>query len=367
MKENQNSNDDMLKEPLLPSSPQEAVTDTVTDKNSTHGKEEDQPLLTNKCEVVLPNQEDDASELNTLPVAIVAEDPAPVISSDVVPLDSTTSQTIMMRVVAPTTLDEGYAFDATVNGVTFSVTVPKGGVREGESFEAPYLAPSSSASLLDDNTNPHRIPSSKWRDGLFDCCKQGCCHPSLTWACCFKEMGVAQVMTRLNLNLCGNPVRNGKTRVFYYIIAISIVFEILVMTFASLISRNTEALIHNRENDDDIIYDQLLQERSILLYVTRIIGTSFVLFTLFLIARTRYRLRQKYNIPPTCFACCSSLSKVVGMGCDDVCCAYFCGPCTVSQMSRHTADYDTYRAHCCSKDGLGSQVGDTTAATIAAV
>ena len=43
----------------------------------------------------------------------------------------------MMEVVAPATLSEGYTFDVDIEGTTTSVTVPKGGVEEGQSFTIP--------------------------------------------------------------------------------------------------------------------------------------------------------------------------------------------------------------------------------------
>mmetsp|Transcript_11673 Transcript_11673/g.16545 ORF Transcript_11673/g.16545 Transcript_11673/m.16545 type:complete len:389 (+) Transcript_11673:77-1243(+) len=371
------TNEDMLSESLLPSQHTKSDTQNVDASIALNVDDDGVDLITTECEVLLPNEEGIKSCANVLSSSgeatpTIASATATIISPDNVTstLNSNTTQTIMMQVVAPATLEEGYTFDATLsNGMTFSVTVPKGGVREGESFQAPYhnqsenddLAPPPSAPLLNNNENPHKIPSSRWRDGIFDCCSQGCCHPSIKWAFTFKAIGISQVMTRLNLNLCGFPVRNGKTNVFYYAIGITISLYVLLMTLSSLLVQNKEDLIHEKDQDeDDAAYMHLLHERNTLLTASRVIGTSFVIFTLFLIARTRYHLRQLYNIPPSCCSCCSAssscVSRNVGFGCDDMCYAYFCGPCVVSQMSRHTADYDTYRANCCSKDGLGSGV-----------
>jgi hypothetical protein len=61
--------------------------------------------------------------------------------------------------------------------------------------------------------------------------------------------------------------------------------------------------------------------------------------------RTRRAIREKHAIPEqTC------------VGCEDVVCVACCGCCTVVQMSRHTADYDKYPAHCCTETGLPSHV-----------
>ncbi len=37
-----------------------------------------------------------------------------------------------VKVLAPSNLSEGYVLDVTVDGKTFAVTVPPGGVKEGE-------------------------------------------------------------------------------------------------------------------------------------------------------------------------------------------------------------------------------------------
>lgn len=71
-----------------------------------------------------------------------------------------------------------------------------------------------------------------------------------------------------------------------------------------------------------------------------------------LVLRTRYHIRQTYNIPEQCCG-----------GCEDCCCAYWCGFCTVSQMARHTADYHTYQPHYCSETGLGERAPPTLDAT----
>ena len=68
---------------------------------------------------------------------------------------------------------------------------------------------------------------------------------------------------------------------------------------------------------------------------------TFLILFIVLLARTRYRIRSRYAIPERN---CS--------GCEDCCCALWCTCCTVSQMARHTADYENYAALCCSETGL---------------
>jgi len=73
-------------------------------------------------------------------------------------------------------------------------------------------------------------------------------------------------------------------------------------------------------------------------YILRII---FIVFTWITVARLRSRIRSKYSIPEkNC------------RGCEDCCCSIWCTCCALSQMARHTADYETYAALCCSETGL---------------
>jgi len=72
-----------------------------------------------------------------------------------------------------------------------------------------------------------------------------------------------------------------------------------------------------------------------------IINGSFVGFVVFVTQSTRSSIREKFLIREQR---CHDL--------EDLCCASLCLPCTVSQMSRHTANYDDYEAVCCSKTGL---------------
>lgn len=66
-----------------------------------------------------------------------------------------------------------------------------------------------------------------------------------------------------------------------------------------------------------------------------------------LVYRVRQNIRHKYAIPVNnrCF-----------LGCEDICYSTFCTVCAITQMARHTAEYDTYRAHCCSATGLPPHV-----------
>jgi hypothetical protein len=91
-----------------------------------------------------------------------------------------TAATAMMQVTAPATLPEGYQFDAQIGDRVVQITVPAGGVEQGQSFSVPL--PETVESLI--TGKGIRIPVGHWRDGLFDIFHYGLCHPAAWSACC---------------------------------------------------------------------------------------------------------------------------------------------------------------------------------------
>jgi Cys-rich protein (TIGR01571 family) len=70
-----------------------------------------------------------------------------------------------------------------------------------------------------------------------------------------------------------------------------------------------------------------------------------IVYTYYAIGATRASLRSRYMIP--------------GRRCgryEDCCCALFCTFCTMTQMGRHTGDYQTFRGICCNSTGLPQHV-----------
>jgi Cys-rich protein (TIGR01571 family) len=80
---------------------------------------------------------------------------------------------------------------------------------------------------------------------------------------------------------------------------------------------------------------------TLLLNARTVLNIAYGVFAIFVVARTRGRIRARYGIPER--RC---------RGCEDCCRAFWCACCTVSQMARHTADYENYAALCCSETGL---------------
>lgn len=205
------------------------------------------------------------------------------------------------------------------------------------------------SSATRNNDNPHSIPVGHWRDGLCDCCVFGCCHPLVCLTTFFGLLTLGQVMTRMKLNLCAEPAVRGTSTTwspFKVILVAFIAYNVIDygITMATLPYR---------------VFDETGQQVSaapgvaFVLFMRNMIRLSVYVYILMALVKTRAHIRRTFGIPET--SC---------RGCEDICCAFWCGCCTITQMARHTADYRTYRAACCSETGLGDNVPPTTAPRI---
>jgi len=233
-----------------------------------------------------------------------------------------------LEVVAPATLPEGYTFEAEANGHSFTVKVPVGGVEEGQKFSVPFPA---GANGYSGSAIPRAsVPVGHWKDELCDCCKLGAIHPAVWNACCCPLVLVGQVMHRLKLTWLGDEGSIAQTTATFRILLlmtiiyhiISVIMYWLPLAFLDEYRRPTDTYVK-------IVYGRYI-----------LIGL-FGIFTIILTCKTRRRIRERYSIPER--QC---------KGCEDFCCAYWCTCCTVAQMARHTADYETYAGLCCSETGM---------------
>jgi hypothetical protein len=87
---------------------------------------------------------------------------------------------------------------------------------------------------------------------------------------------------------------------------------------------------------------------AVVLALRGVVRVSFYLYMLVLSTRTRAHIRRNYNIPRS--SCCCS--GCCGCCWEDFCCSFWLPCCSLTQMARHTADYETYRASCCTETGL---------------
>lgn len=225
---------------------------------------------------------------------------------------------IMVSVTAPSTLPPGYTFEAFVNDDKmrpFTATVPESGVNEGDTFMVPL--PTSAAA---DRIN---APTGRWKDGLFDCFSVGICHPSLCCAVWCSRIAMAQVMTRMSLTWLGEPGQRISTKE---------TFKVVVLLYVAYITFDTAFGIAS-VGYAETIPDYITASRSLG-------GLVFSIYSLYSLCRTRQNVRRQYSIP-----------EEHCVGCEDLACAMCCSCCAISQMARHTGEYETYPGVCCSKTG----------------
>eukprot|EP00540_Astrosyne_radiata_P014819 CAMPEP_0116846678 /NCGR_PEP_ID=MMETSP0418-20121206/13977_1 /TAXON_ID=1158023 /ORGANISM="Astrosyne radiata, Strain 13vi08-1A" /LENGTH=201 /DNA_ID=CAMNT_0004477969 /DNA_START=64 /DNA_END=669 /DNA_ORIENTATION=+ len=113
----------------------------------------------------------------------------------------TTSATPVMEVVAPTKMEEGYQLDVLMQGKSVKITVPPGGVVEGQKFAVPIPTNASQPSVV--GSPKVNVPVGQWKDALCSCCAYGFAHNHWMIACLCPLIGIAQVITRLQLNHLG--------------------------------------------------------------------------------------------------------------------------------------------------------------------
>lgn len=274
--------------------------------------------------------------------------------------------TALISVVAPATLPEGYLMDVQVDGrgQTFSVKVPPGGVEEGQSFQVTIEGRSSEDAFQNavSVAIPRvSVPVGAWRDGMCDCFRFGCCHPAFWNAFCCTAILIAQVMTRMKLDVLGRPTTTQRAPVLTFRVILGIV---LTEVFLSQVVRPIAfVMTHN--------YIASMMDPNVVVAVPKegmeglanfldtfflLIRIALALFTLYLVIVTRAYVRNKYGISNKYCNGNESSNRSGGVSFEDCCCSFWCCCCTTGQLARHTMDYDTYRGVCCSDTGVPDYV-----------
>jgi len=191
-------------------------------------------------------------------------------------------------------------------------------VKSGEKLTVPFTRPlqGENQTLVNDS----RISLGFWKDGLCDCCGYGL-HPSFLNAFFCLPILTAQVMTRMKLDwLANTSTAKSVENTFKNITLIYVIYIILSFIF--------------QDDKKDSHYGSVNT-------VFCVVNFCYTFFMIFIITKLRGYIRAKYQIP-----------EVYCVGVEDCCCACFCAPCTVSQMARHTGNYESNSASCCSNTGL---------------
>ena len=241
------------------------------------------------------------------------------------------SSTPLIEVVAPANLPEGYVFEARLGeNRSIKVTVPPGGIEEGQKFTVPL--PEQVENMITGNI---AVPVGEWRDGLFECFRYGVCHPSVWTALCLPLIAAGQVIARLQLTWYGTPVRVEKAAgAFQVLFLVTVVYYVMrVSLFVAMWIMADDDVRRDVKPEDDGTYAFLSTLYALDFYVFWILS-SLLLFRLRMYVREKYAIRE-------------SATDV-----KDCCLSFWCYCCVGAQMLRHTTDYDTYPATCCTERGI---------------
>jgi Cys-rich protein (TIGR01571 family) len=225
----------------------------------------------------------------------------------------------MVKVQSPADLEEGYQFDAVIDGQTITVTVPPGGVKEGQVFEAPEAPPPLAVSIA---------TTGMWKNDLCGCFEN--CGSGSFWMgwCCFPIL-LGQVMQRMNLSCIGTPTSDAsktcKIITGFYAVVYILLFVLNLYMRARL----------------QLSYTGQGSQGQGGLYWFSIISNCLLLFFLIMHMCVRNFMRKKYKIRADC---CGAVG--------DCCIPMFCSCCSVIQLHRHTHDEDQYPYNCGTATGL---------------
>ncbi|OEU07584.1 hypothetical protein FRACYDRAFT_251005 [Fragilariopsis cylindrus CCMP1102] len=312
----------------------------------------------------------------------------------------------MVEVTSPSNLREGYTFDALHNGQIFSVIVPSGGVKSGQTFQVPFVPNNNNNNVVQveeveavavpyddqfnnsssDETTPmlppvptsssqqqyqhqqqhtssnnnnnncvfiptDNVPLGVWSTELCDCCAEGCCHASCCNATFFPFILMGQVLTRMKLSWCGNTsIGHEYKRSTCYWILLTLGYIGIRMSLRSCPVDYT-VIIQDILDDDDITeyIKKTLKKTSEHCFkdnsdtLTKTVTTIWFFLTMCVLIKLRRKVRKAYQIRQSC-------------PCEDVIVSVVCSCCTVSQLARQTADYHQNRAYCCTDTGLAEGV-----------
>jgi len=132
-------------------------------------------------------------------------------------------------------------------------------------------------------------------------------------------------MTRLNLNMWGLPGTPEEVRNTFRVLSyIWILYEFLRVFSAPG--------VFSYGSDEDVAVN----------YIRSLLAIFMVIFQMVLWYRTRKAIRERDNIPND--TCCGVSN--------DCCIPFWCTCCAVSQMARHTTDYNMNSAMLCSTTGV---------------
>jgi len=146
-------------------------------------------------------------------------------------------------------------------------------------------------------------------------------------------------MARNRLDGCGNQGTSIDGRAAFQNMATLSVFWVAVNGLAGF------ALYTQWRRNNWGDFSPILSFSSVEFIAVASFNAVMVLLVAYLVWRTRRSIREKYDI-----------KEERCHGQEDIMCAICCMPCSICHMGRHTADYSTYSAKCCTETGLPQNV-----------
>lgn len=193
---------------------------------------------------------------------------------------------------------------------------------------------------------PTAAVSGHWKTSLWDCFRPGPCHPSLWNAVCCPQLLVAQVLTRLKLDLCAEPTTDPQ-RTFPRMLGLVVAYWALTLWLAP---ERPPSAASDSSGAWNVARDRAGAPSSSWLRIA-LYNALFVVFgvyTWWILAKARRAVRRRRAIAAFSATPCDDNHN-------DACVALWCGCCAVAQLARETAEYDTQPASCCSRTGLTHQ------------
>lgn len=143
-------------------------------------------------------------------------------------------------------------------------------------------------------------------------------------------MAAAQIIRRLKLTALGQPGTVAKTEIAFKIIFMALVVYIVLywgMYFVIVALYPASGR-----------YDEMSTLCATLVWLRSVWHYIYIIFLTVILYNLRGYIRKRYAIP--------------GSQIQDCCCSFWCPCLVVTQMMRHTTDYDIYPSVCCSETGL---------------
>jgi Cys-rich protein (TIGR01571 family) len=281
-----------------------------------------------------------------------------------------------VEVIAPCDMQGGYTFMArTASGDDVPVTVPDGGVIEGQSFYALQRSTSPSSIISTSWTNLteltpltnhrsgwDRSQQGRWKDHIWDCFRFGVFHVSLWNAICCPHLLAAQVATRLRRDWFGESLKEEgegegaaqeQNKTFPRVLLIVLLYWIgttLTAPPTSVVSLlSTDAGVQIEVDAQSLMLEKegIVEESFWRTLIYQLFSLLFGAYTLVFFARLRNAIRRKHQIPNHICNCRGRNSII-----EDAFVSFFCACCSVAQMARQTAEYESNPAACCTRTGI---------------